>query len=238
MNFKLTLYNNTTTIRRVMAHALLAVTTLLPGCGETSPASSSALMGPTPVIFSIGDSVTQGWTPFAAVKTEGKVIWHRLSGSADGTWPENARNTHYTLSNVKQWLGYYPRIDVLFWNNGVWDASKPNPNEPADHYEMTDDEYRSNLVEIAKAMTQKARKVYFLTTTPLDPSDINEERPARERGFNKIAKEVLPPLGVEIIDLHAFVLKHPDWHAGNDLHFNGYGNEYISEYLVHEVLKL
>lgn len=187
-------------------------------------------------ILTIGDSITLGWTPYAALKTNTTYEWLRINMNESSTWPDNARNTNYTLRNVYTWIDRNKNLDIIIWNNGVWNCTQLGytpPSEDSHNYGTDAAQYENELQQIAVILKTYAKRVIFNTTTDCK----NGEPSHNHTVFNEIAKRVLPQYGVEIWDLDELTRPHPEWWVSHtDVHFGTFGNEYISEWIANVVL--
>ena len=213
---------------------IVPVILLMTACGDTrynNPHNNKN-------VLVIGDSISGGWflpTQYL-LRDEFRLI--RLTANPSTTWIENARNTNYTLRNLDGWLTQFPNNDTIVWNNGIWNAAPVTPGQDYRDYGTDVAQYEAELIQIATKMKVSARRVIFLTTTQLTPSETRASNTINFQ-FNDIAKRVLPPLGVEVHDLWEFTIDHQDWHTSpTDLHFHGIANENIAYWLLPIIRKL
>lgn len=170
-------------------------------------------------VFLIGDSITMGYAdPLTQLLANEANIWRTRSPMCNNE-VENARWTGYTLNNLARhlWRKNLPeRVDVTHWNNGIWDTVI---RFPEDGPFTPPEEYARNLERIARELLKFSKHVIFATTIPpridvyIDTPngfDFPDRLHADTIQYNEIAKQVLPPLGVEIEDMYAMVLPHRD----------------------------
>ena len=63
------------------------------------------------------------------------------------------------------------------------------------------------------------------------------EKTERVKVRNKIAAEIMKKHGIPTDDLYSLVEKHPDWQAGDGVHFNGKGKEAQGAAVAESVVK-
>lgn len=171
-----------------------------------------------PEVMSIGDSISIGYAPFLGVHPDA-----------------NCRNTVYTKENLDAWLAApeFALKKAIVWNNGLWNAVVPAQipgGEPVRWYTTTDSAYQADLIEIGTKLVATGKPVYFVTTTPIVGPVFTA---GREITFNTIAKTVLPPLGITIIDLYALTVLHPEWRiASDDVHYFPTASSMMAKYIL------
>ncbi|MBQ8402612.1 MAG: hypothetical protein IJX14_11865 [Clostridia bacterium] len=152
-----------------------------------------------PQILLIGDSIRMGYCE--TVKAD-------LAEKADVIFPnDNCRCTHYVLETLNGWVGLTDPAQVIavHFNCGHWDAAHfggdPDPLTPLD-------EYARNLRRILWRLHRHfpAAKVYFATTTPMNPSRIPDGNPRTTgeiREYNRVGLAVMAEEGIPVNDLFA-----------------------------------
>lgn len=168
-------------------------------------------------VLIIGDSISLGYTPYVQDTLGSEaVITHN---------PANAQNTVNTLTKAAKWLK--TDYDVITWNNGLWDC------EETENF-TTEEEYRANLVEIATLLLPSTRHLVFFTTTYI-PANAYSRTPGCEMARNEIAKEVLEPMGVEVIDLWTLSRDNQDLQltpvTKTDIHFTQDGYKVLAAFV-------
>ena len=86
-------------------------------------------------IVLLGDSIRMGYD---------KYVKEALADVAEVYYPEeNCRFAEYTLRYAHEWAGSIPRddVDVVHWNNGLWDAI-----DYGDGWFSDRDEYVKNML--------------------------------------------------------------------------------------------
>ena len=203
----------------LLSIALMLLFTACNGCGKGH--------GSGPGLLIIGDSISIGYTPHLRnLMPEYNV--RRVNESPDLTKTENAQNTTYTMGRLDAWLAQSGGNSIITWNNGNWDARN-------DSYGTPIEQYRANLLTIGKKLTSTGAKVFFITTCDTllnNPYYIN----GRAEIENQVAKEVLPALGITIIDLYSFQKGHEDWHISPDnVHFTEFGSMQLAKFISDQI---
>lgn len=203
-------------------------------------------------ILLLGDSIRQGYESFARDK---------LQGRANVFFPmENGRFAQYTLRALSEWKESLtlPKIDIVHWNNGLWDALHLNSasggrdgeaegetispaNVPAefrfDADPLTPPEfYRYYIGRVLTRIRQlfPEADVVFATTTPV----IEEQAPGvwhsnREiEKYNRIARETLVPRGVRINELGEFAAKNCQALHRDRIHYNDEGSAILADEII------
>lgn len=203
-------------------------------------------------LFLLGDSIRMGYE--ATVK-------EKLTGKMNVFFPdENGRFAQYTLRALSDWAARLslPEIHVVHWNNGLWDTLHlplamavsdreaagltAKPGEPASGTSFEADPmtppdmYRYMLGRIHTRLRNlfPAAEIVFATTTPVDEARIGAFFRSNEeiRQYNRIARDLLRPLGVRINELGEFAAAHcgelhRDW-----VHYNHEGSTLLADEIV------
>lgn len=183
------------------ALAGVAVFAFMLGAAAESAVDTAALRGKT--VLLLGDSIRMGYAP---------AVREKLRGIADVYYPEeNCRFAYYTLRGICDWVKLVPdpgRVDVVHWNNGLWDLGQRDGREPLTPIDV----YAGTIGRVADEIRHyfPNAKIVFATTTPLNPAT---KSPWHTRGeqevvrYNSAAIRELKTRHVLINDLNAFV-KH------------------------------
>lgn len=187
-------------------------------------------------IYLIGDSIRFGakeGTPGPAGSPEvspspgyGIYVREKTAGYANVYAPdENCRFAQYTLRFLHKWSAQAPaeEIDVVHWNNGLWDALRLFGDEPLTPLEVYGDMLRRVYKRIRLLFPNA--KVVFATSTPVVeawamPDFIRYNHEIEM--YNRKAIEVMAELGVPVNDLYAVASEfddslHSDWvHFGEE----------------------
>lgn len=215
-----------------MRFIFLILITCLTGCGK--PSDSHETTQVVENLLVIGDSISLGYlAPLQKdLETKYNVVHVKDESGAD----QNAQGTTFTLININRWLRQAPsHLDVIIWNNGVWNALDPSINTENGPANATDlDTYKSELIEIAKILNTTDARIIFVTTTDLPAPGFFKDRDLEE---NKIAKSVLPSMGIEVFDVNELVRTNPQLHLGpNNIHFNEEGYELLAQVIAGAIL--
>ena len=180
-------------------------------------------------IYLIGDSIREGYDQFVQEELAGKAL---VYWSAD-----NARYVWYTLRALWDWTqpawdsmwtscGFDPKeIDIVHWNNGLWDALHMLGDETQTSYE----EYRHGLERIIrrlKVIFPNAQITFALSTSVIESrmSEIFYRRNAEIEQYNEIARQVMARENIPIDDLYAVATQmSDDWHAADGTHYTKEG---------------
>lgn len=201
----------------------------------------------------LGDSIRMGYDSFVQEKLAG-----RMNVYFDD---DNARFVQYTLRALSIWKGknsWPDDIDVVHWNNGLWDILHLNANstgrdgedigETMVHEKVSadirfdkdpltpPDIYRYMLGRVLTRIHQLFPKaeVIFATTTPVIEEWITTayRSNAEVELYNQIAREVLIPKGVRINELGDFSKKYCSELHRDWVHYNDEGSDKLASEIV------
>lgn len=189
-------------------------------------------------IYLIGDSIR-----FGAPGSPGYGVYvkEKLEGKANVYAPnENCRFAQYTLRYLHEWANAVDKekIDIVHWNNGLWDALRLFGDEP-----LTDIEtYGIMLKRVYKRIIflfPNAKVIFALSTAVIEEwgnPDFFRYNSEIEQ-YNQKAKEVMNELGVEVNDLYTLSKSfdnslHSDW-----VHYGTEGSKLLAEKVIEACLK-
>ena len=190
-------------------------------------------------IFLIGDSIRYG-----APGSDGYGIHvkKKLKGKANVYAPEeNCRFAQYTLRYLHEWASRVPKeeIDVVHWNNGLWDVLRLFGDEP-----LTDIEaYGVMLKRVYKRIKflfPNAKIIFALSTSVIEewgtPDFFRYNCEIEE--YNKKAQEVMQELDVAVNDLYTVTKSfdnslHSDW-----VHFNTDGSKILADKVIEKCFEV
>lgn len=198
----------------------------------------------------LGDSIRVGYCEFVKdmLKDEAGVFFP----------PENCRFAQYTLRELDHWIKPMPEIDVIHWNNGLWDCLhlgidgiaddgeaagitiKPpqvqnsyryekEPLTPPDIYE-----YMLNRIVIRLKQLCPHAVIVFGTTTPV----VEEEAPAVFRSnaeidqYNSIARKVMQKYDIRINELGEYAKTLGKEYRRDWVHYNDKGCKLLAEEII------
>lgn len=198
--------------------------------GGTQVATS---LDPAHEILMLGDSVALGYEP--AVTS----LLSPLNYTVDIV--SNTENSYYLNENLNTYLAQYPNADIVTFNAGIWDTIVnsvyfgivPDAANVSQYYNSTDDQYRANLISIAQKLVATNKRIIFVLSTDCLPN--TQEDVTRIAGLNAIALQVLPPLGIQVVDVHTLSLQLTNHHLGTN-HFDAAGNALLAGLISSAIL--
>jgi hypothetical protein len=189
-------------------------------------------------VFLIGDSIRFGATGSPGY---GVYVKEKLENAACVYAPdENCRFAQYTLRYLHEWAATAPKeaIDVVHWNNGLWDVLRLFEDEP-----FTDIDYYGETLKRIYARIRflfpRAKVIFALSTAVKEEwgsKDFFRYNRDIER-YNQKAIEVLSPLGVEINDLYTVTQAFDDSLRSDWVHYGEEGSEILAKIVVERILK-
>lgn len=184
-----------------------------------------------PNILLIGDSISGGYE---------KQVKQALKGKANVIKNEgNAQWTGTGLKKIDSYLGD-TRWDIIHFNWGLWDLYGWEFAKE----DRSPETYAKNLDALVTRMKKTGAKLIFATTTPAckDPEQTMLKRfkqevvitPEQQAKYSEAALAVMKKHGVEIDDLHAYILPTLETHSGgpDNVHFTGSGNGHLAKKVV------
>lgn len=190
-----------------------------------------------PGVYLLGDSIrfgatgktdrSPGYEPFVRA-------WLQSQARVYGP-PENCRFTVYTLRYLHQWARDIPpeAVDVVHWNNGLWDVARFFGDEPLVPLEV----YCGMLRRICgriRMLFPRARVVFALSTPVVEaeaPAGM-ARRNGDIRRYNAAAAGVMAELGVEIDDLYTVAEAFGGRHRADWVHFDREGCRLLARAVV------
>ena len=163
----------------------------------------------------------------------GKTVAENLAGEHTVWQPEdNCRYAKYTMRGLYEWQKELENVDIIHWNNGLWDLCTMVDDENFTPVEL----YADEIVRLAGMLQKRAKTVIFATTTPVrkeNPVMSNEDI---ER-YNAAVIPRLRNMGIVINDLHTAVKTDIDRYICDDLtHLSDDGIALCAE-LVTQVIR-
>lgn len=234
-----------TTVVTVMATAITPAVAQQASQGQ-SPAPQSAAKGaakaaeqPTPqpidpklpTVLVLGDSISIGYTPALRESLQGVANVVRPMGKKG---PENCSGTKNGVTKIADWVSRYGNPDVITFNFGLHDLKREKldaagkaiaSDDPNDQRQSEPEAYRENLTKIVEQLQSTGAKLFFVTTTPVPPGGV---KPHRDLGdpllYNGIARQIVEPRGIEVIDLWSVAAEKPQWMRPANVHFTPEGS--------------
>lgn len=194
-----------------------------------------------PVVLVLGDSISIGYTPF--LQKQLADVANVVRPMTNQTKPENCAGTLNGVTKVTTWIERAGKPDVITFNFGLHDLKRETigekrtgSNDPADPPQSDPETYRRNLLEIVTILEASGAKLFFVTTTPVPPGRLN---PHRDIGdpllYNAIARQVVEPRGIEVIDLYGPVMENASWQRAANVHFTDGGSEGLATIISRRV---
>ena len=125
---------------------------------------------------------------------------------------ENCKYAKYTLRMLFDYREVMKDCSIVHFNVGHWDVC----DLFGDGTFSTEEEYRDNVVRIARLLKSRHDAVIFATTTPVRNENIHNKNENIAR-FNAIAVEALEKEGVIINDLNSLLIGDIDRYICSDL---------------------
>ena len=198
----------------------------------------------------LGDSIRVGYCNF---------VKEKLAGQVNVFFPgENCRFAQYTLRELDRWVAECPKIDVVHWNNGLWDCAhlgltgtgddgeaagttmKPahvNSDYRYDEEPLTPpDVYGYMLQRVITRIRQLCPRseIVFATNTPV----IEEDAPnifrtnAEIEQYNEIARKVMNKNNIRINELGAFAQTLGKEYRRDWVHYNDAGCDLLAGEII------
>ncbi len=191
-------------------------------------------------VFLIGDSIRYG-AHTVSENNElspgyGIYVKEMLEGKANVYAPdENCRFAQYTLRFLRKWAKRVPaaEIDVVHWNNGLWDVLREFDDEPLTPVEFYGDLLK-RIYKRIRLLFPNAKVIFALSTSVKEewykPTFYRYNKEIEE--YNKKALEVMKELGVELNDLYTLSASFDDSMRADATHFNDEGSKALAEQVV------
>ena len=191
-------------------------------------------------ILLIGDSIRFGAPPSSP--GYGVYVKEMLADKANVYSPDdNCLFAQYTLRYLYDWAQQFDAqsIDVIHWNNGLWDVLRLNGDEPLTPIDM----YVNMLERIYNMMRKlfpKAKIIFANSTT------VKEEwaNPAFMRynaeidKYNDAAKALMDKLGVAVNDLNGITKTFDDSLRSDWVHYGEEGSKILAEAVVKKIQEI
>ena len=199
---------------------------------------SRRIMDEMKSIYLIGDSIRIG---SANSPGYGIYVKEKMDGKCNVFAPsENCRFAQYTLRALCDWTGQIDpnEIDVVHWNNGLWDVLRLQGDEP-----LTPIDVYVNMLERVykkiKLLFPKAEIIFALSTPVIEKNAPQGwmRYNAEIELYNNAAKELMNNLGVEINDLYSVAMRFDESYYADWTHFNEKGAKILADAVVKVVDK-
>ena len=189
-------------------------------------------------VLLIGDSIR-----FGAPNSPGYGIYVKemLSDIAEVYAPnENCRFVQYTLRYIFDWVKEIDepeKIDVIHWNNGLWDVLRLNGDEPLTPVNMYVEMLR-RVYNMLKKLFPNAKIIFALSTSVMEEwATSNFFRFNRDiEEYNNKATELMNELGVKINDLYSITREFDPSLRSDWVHYNEEGSKILAKKVSEEIL--
>ena len=195
-------------------------------------------------VLLIGDSIRFGATSNPEYKTAnspgyGVYVAEMLKGEANIFAPDdNCRFAQYTLRYLYDWSKDLDceKIDVVHWNNGLWDVLRINGDEPLtpiDVYELM----LGRVCDMIKKMFPNAKIIFALSTAVVEEwarPDFMRYNSDIEK-YNEAAKRALEKKGVLFNDLYSISAAFDNSLHADFVHFNEEGSKILASAVCEKI---
>ncbi|WP_437203266.1 SGNH/GDSL hydrolase family protein [Planctomicrobium sp. SH664] len=188
-----------------------------------------------PRVLLIGDSISIGYTLPVRELLKGKANVHRPA--------INCGPTTRGVASIDEWIGD-GKWDVIHFNFGLHDLRyMDQPNAPLDtappaprQTQVPLDEYERNLTKIVESLKKTNAKLIWRNTTPVPPGSTNRV-PGSELAYNEVAEKIMKANGIEIEDLHAFIVPRiQEVGIPKNVHYTDAGSQVLAEHVANTIL--
>jgi len=212
-----------------------------PATQDTATDAAASDETPQPIVLVLGDSISIGYT--ASLRTQLADVATVVRPMASEVKAENCSGTLNGVAKVDDWIGRAGKPDVITFNFGLHDlkretqaAKRVASNDPADPPQSDPETYRQNLTQIVTQLEATGAKLFFVTTTPVPPGKLTPHRdPGDPLLYNAIARQVVEPRGIEVIDLYSPARENPNWQLPVNVHFTEAGSEALATVIAKQV---
>ena len=180
-------------------------------------------------LFLLGDSIRMGYEP---------MVIKKLSGIADVYAPQgNCQFAQFTFCHLHNWAeqtGCANEIDLVHWNNGIWDTVRRFGDSCLTPVNVYIDYLRRTHKRI-NILFPKA-KIIFALSTPVQDHKYNEQvfwiRNDDIKQYNEQAVRLMEELKIPVNDLFAVAKNFTEEHYLDSTHFNEKGSDLLADQVV------
>lgn len=128
------------------------------------------------------------------------------------------------------------KIDLVHWNNGLWDVLRLNGDEP-----LTPVDYYVYMLEMVhkkiKLFFPNAKIIFAATTPVIEKNSFYgwERRNAEIEKYNNEAKKLMDRLGAEFNDLYAVAKRFDESFYADRTHFNEKGARILADEIIKKI---
>ena len=195
-------------------------------------------------VLLIGDSIRFGAHANPEYDTAyspgyGGYVEELLKGEYEVYAPDdNCRFAQYTLRYLYDWANTVERekIDVVHWNNGLWDVLRVNGDEPLtpiDVYERM----LGRVCDMIRKLFPNAKVIFALSTAVVEGwarPDFCRYNSDIER-YNEVAKRVMAEKNVPVNDLYSITAAFDDSLHADWVHFNEEGSKILAHAVCEKI---
>lgn len=156
--------------------------------------------------------------------------------------PENAKCSTYTLRRIHEWansLRIGTDIDLVYWNNGLWDIARFYGDEPL----VSEKEYQKNLNRIIVRLHRifpNAKIVYATTTSIAEWKNEDKVFIRRESdvvAYNKLATDIMTTQNISVDDLYTITNQFSEEYRQDWVHFSEEGSKKLAKHIAAYIFK-
>lgn len=164
-------------------------------------------------VFVIGDSISLNYGPYLEDMIKSKYNYGRKSDLEDAMEDldkpkgANAGDSSMVLDYLKEEDDKGVKYEIVLLNCGLHDIRVDRDTKKI---QIDEEDYKKNLNEVIGLANKMAKKVFWITTTPVNDEIHNKRKVGFLRynkdvlKYNKIADEIMIENGVSSIDLYTF----------------------------------
>lgn len=191
-------------------------------------------------VLLLGDSIRFGAPPNSP--GYGIYVKEKLDGIANVFYPDdNGRFAQYTQRYIHLWAEQLEpeKIDVIHWNNGLWDVLRLNGDEiftPIEIYVY----FLKRIYNVLRRLFPNAKIIFALSTSVIEewasPNFIRYN--ADIEAYNNAARELMETLGVEVNDLYTVTKAFTNDMYSDWVHCNEEGSKRLAEVVTDKIIHL
>ncbi|MEO9475975.1 MAG: SGNH/GDSL hydrolase family protein [Cyclobacteriaceae bacterium] len=191
---------------------------------------STSFQPTLPKVLIIGDSISNGYTPYVMKNLEGIAeVAHN---------PGNAKHTGNGLEHIKDWIGE-TGWDIIQFNWGLWDLCYRHPESQVQGqrdkvngtitYSLED--YKSNLDSLVRLIKKYSDAELIFVTTTYVPNEEAGRFSKDVQRYNDAAKQVMKAHNVAVNDIYKKSKPiHRKYGKGDDdVHYTQQGYEQLGK---------
>ena len=185
-----------------------------------------------PRVMLIGDSISMGYTIPVRELLKGRANVHRP--------PVNCGDTARGVKSIDAWLGE-GKWDVIHFNFGLHDLKyvdeAGNLVAPDKGRQVASvEQYEQNLRQIVERLKKTEARLIWASTTPVPDGSAGLVMSDEVR-YNAIAAKIMKDAGIAIDDVHAVVVRNPDFQLPRNVHFTPEGYTALARVVADSIEK-